>query len=461
MKTRSQLTPATGKKPLIVAYLSDWQYLERSFQRMICAWGRWIADWDDKVAISRHIWEQAEAVQRLRDRSCDFPGTTQNADAPVSSELEILVNLVLSAPNVEDAFDGIYQLLLDAMVRAYVGYVERAHPVHDAPTIALVQDLVRVKEQQRLWLRDRRRRRPHRSDPHYADAFRDALAKLGELSDPISVTDEARPAGVRTDFRLLAKARHPAGSEPPCDWTPYVDGDFAYDLEARRLFWCYGYMREMNLAEDQLRWIYDAWEMPWEFTRDLSRHLWDESRHGDSGRSRLLDFGIELGEVGYSYYGGDEPPNFEGPDMHDLRADPLTPAQLYEQVFSIGMVAETGHFTVKKEAYDDFKAAGDLESAEMVLFDIIDETSHVRYAHKWLPLLAERCGRDPDEFRSRGAVERDRIGAEAARRQAESHAMPRDPACAEFRCYQSLLQRMRDRQPLHVRPSLKRSPLPM
>jgi len=238
-------------------------------------------------------------------------------------------------------------------------------------------------------------------------------------------------------------------------------GDFAYDLEARRLFWCYGYMREMNLAEDQLRWIYDAWQMPWVFIRDLSRHLWDESRHGDSGRSRLLDFGINLGDVGYTYYDEATPPNFEGPDAYDLRVDALTPEQLYEQVFSIGMVAETGHFTVKKEAYDDFKAAGDLESAEMVLFDIIDETSHVQYAHKWLPLLAERCGRDPDEFRSRGASERDRIAEDAALRQAKARALPRDPASVEFRHYQSLLQRMRNHQPLKLSSELKRSPLPM
>src|SRR5580658_2179942 len=110
MNARSQVDSVTGKKPLVVAYLSDWQYLERSFQRLICGWGRWIADWDDKVAISRHIWEQAEAVQRLRDRSSEFLGTIQNADAPVSVDLERLVNQVLLAPSANDAFDGIYQL---------------------------------------------------------------------------------------------------------------------------------------------------------------------------------------------------------------------------------------------------------------------------------------------------------------------------------------------------------------
>ena len=77
-------------------------------------------------------------------------------------------------------------------------------------------------------------------------------------------------------------------------------------------------------------------------------------------------------------------------------------------VFEIGMVAETGHFTVKREAYEDFKAGGDLESAEMMLFDIIDESAHVQYAHQWLPALAEHAGVDNADYRERGVRERQR-----------------------------------------------------
>jgi hypothetical protein len=76
---------------------------------------------------------------------------------------------------------------------------------------------------------------------------------------------------------------------------------------------------------------------------------------------------------------------------------------MYDAVFFIGMIAETGHFVVKRQAYDDFLEGGDLESAEMMLFDIIDETTHVQYAHKWLPLLAERAGVDDAGYKERAA----------------------------------------------------------
>jgi hypothetical protein len=51
----------------------------------------------------------------------------------------------------------------------------------------------------------------------------------------------------------------------------------------------------------------------------------------------------------------------------------------------------------------------------MMLFDIIDETSHVQYAHRWLPLLAERAGLDVD-FRAEGAAFRARLQEETTAR---------------------------------------------
>lgn len=39
----------------------------------------------------------------------------------------------------------------------------------------------------------------------------------------------------------------------------------------------------------------------------------------------------------------------------------------------------------------------------MMLFDIIDETTHVQYAHKWLPLLAEKAEIDNADYKVRAA----------------------------------------------------------
>ncbi len=227
----------------------------------------------------------------------------------------------------------------------------------------------------------------------------------------------------------------------------------------------------MNLAMDQLRWIYDGHFMPWEFLQDLSRHLWDESRHGDSGHSRLLDFGIAIPDIGFPPYeisnGKNSAEKRAGLNIHspasaEGSAPPMTAKQLYDAVFFIGMIAETGHFTVKRQAYDDFVAGGDLESAEMMLFDIIDETTHVQHAHKWLPLLAERAGVDDSDYKERAAKLRQDAQENHLRNLREWRDLPRDPNNPDYAKYQELLARMRAQQPLsNAATCPPRDPLPM
>jgi hypothetical protein len=281
----------------------------------------------------------------------------------------------------------------------------------------------------------------------------------------------AAPAGVNTDFRLPAAPGRPAGSLPGWDIKRYLSRDFQTSIEARRLFWAYAYMLEMNLAMDQLRWIYDGHFMPWEFLQDISRHLWDESRHGDSGHSRLLDFGITIADIGFPPYGTANASNSAdkalGFDVHSPaqaqgHIQPMAPADLYEAVFFIGMVAETGHFTVKRQAYDDFREGSDLESAEMMLFDIIDETAHVQYAHKWLPVLAQYAGVDSSDYKERGAQLRKAAQENHLQNLAEWAQLPSDTSNPHYAKYLELLDIMRKKQPLsNVTTCPPRDPLPM
>jgi len=443
-----QVDAASGKKPKVVAQMSDWQYLERSLHRMIAGWGRHFPAWEDKIAACRHVWEQSECVRRLRERLAEFPGTNGNQNAPVSARLETLVNMVLLAPSHEDAIDGIYQVLSGALFRSYLSYVESAHPVHDAPTVALLQEIVRVKEQQRLWLRGYRRRHPHTTDAAYAAAIERVLADCGNLTGALPVEGKpARPVGIGTLFRPSLRAAKPESQRPRFNLMTEIERDFTHSVEARRLFWCYGYMMEQNLADEQLVWIYDAYDMPWEFMQDVSRHLWDESRHGNSGHSRLLDFGITLERIGFPDYAALEP-QLTDPEWGKAGGvfPELTPLDLYNKVFGIGMVAETGHFPVKHEGYADFKEGGDMESAEMMLFDIIDETTHVQYAHRWLPVLAARAGVPDEDYRQRGLQERKRCQQDADIRLAALQATALDTGSDAYAEYQALLKIARGHQ---------------
>jgi hypothetical protein len=83
----------------------------------------------------------------------------------------------------------------------------------------------------------------------------------------------------------------------------------------------------------------------------------------------------------------------------------------------------------------------------MMLFDIIDETAHVQYAHRWLPLLAEHAGLDHTGYRERAAKIRGQAQEEEMHRAQEAQSLPRTPGFVPWDHYQDLLHRVREATP--------------
>jgi Uri superfamily endonuclease len=265
-KHTTLIEASTRRIPLTVYRLNAWQYLERSLQRMLCGWARHQTEWEDVSALHRHIWDQSEIVNRLRQRIEQFPGG--RADAPVNPALETVAETILAAPAFEDAMDGIFGLLAPALSGAYRSYVIKVHPVHDAPTLSVLTAIIAIRDAHETWYRAYRARRPHRTEPAYAKRVIRSLDQLNrpEPYEPPGRGDRgARPVGVASGFRLAAKPGRPSDSDARIELFPYIRCDFASNIEARRLFWAIGYMREKNLAIDMVRWLFDGHHMPWEW----------------------------------------------------------------------------------------------------------------------------------------------------------------------------------------------------
>ena len=98
----------------------------------------------------------------------------------------------------------------------------------------------------------------------------------------------------------------------------------------------------------------------------------------------------------------------------------------------------------------------------MMLFDIIDESAHVQYAHQWLPALAEHAGVDNGDYRERGARERQRRQEEHLRQIEAAARLPRDLSDPNYAFYQHLLAILRKQHPLsNATTCSPRSPKPM
>jgi hypothetical protein len=381
--------------PNAYVLLSNWRYLEHSALRIIAGWGRCACDWEDKLAVCSHTWLQAQIVDRFRRRLDMFPGG--RPDGPVHPVFERIVNAILVAPSFADAMAGLHGILNPLLVQTYRAYIAGSHPVHDRPTHDLLRETIELKQRQAEWYKDFLRRHPHTIEPAYQRRIESALAEmtndLGQLVEPNG--SSARACGVGIDFRMsITPGRVKDWNKSP-NVVPLIEMDWSKSVEARRLFFMIGYCWEMGVAEQQLRWIYHADFMPWDFIYAESRHMWDESRHGNSGLSRLKDFGLGIEHVTYSSYGV----SGEG------ELPPMTPKDVYEAFYGVTQIAETGYFATKRYCFEDFATHGDDASAEMMQYDIIDETSHVEYGRIWLEEMARRAGVEED-YRQRGAGDR-------------------------------------------------------
>lgn len=380
--------------PNAYVLLSNWRYVEHGILRIIAGWGRCAGDWTDKLAVCNHVWLQAEIVERMRRRADMFPGGKR--DQAVAKGFQDLCNAVLLAPSFNDAMAGLHAVLNPALVAAYQAYAKATHPVHDRPTADLIHEILAFKNQQATWYESFRERHPHAIAPDYERKIRSKLAELGGLLAVVEfVAPFADQCGVGTDFAMPITPGRVKDWDHAPDIMPLLEIDWSRSVEARRLFFMIGYAWEMGVAEQQLRWIYHADFMPWEFVYAESRHMWDESRHGDSGYHRLRDFGFDFEHFGYSSY------NTSG----DGVLPAMSPRDVYEAFYNVTQIAETGYFETKRYCFDDFLAGGDEASAEMMQFDIIDETSHVEYGRQWLVEMGRRADADED-YRRRGVVDR-------------------------------------------------------
>jgi len=194
----------TERRPAIIPnvyrLLSSWCYLEYSLLRMWAGWGRYAGDWEDKLAVCRHTWLQAEIVERMRCRMAMFPGG--KAAQKVVEAYEHLANAVLLAPNWPQAMAGIHALR-QALNNAYIQYRDHAHVVHDRPTFDLIHETLAYGKQQTDWYQGFCQRYPHQIDSKYQQAINQHLSELGQLLMPIEpAAPFAEACGKRTKFRL-------------------------------------------------------------------------------------------------------------------------------------------------------------------------------------------------------------------------------------------------------------------
>jgi len=389
--------------------------VEREIVRTLSTLVPRVGDLELKYRLCEHVWEAAQHARFLRERGRELgafgsdegvrPGVARPFDETIRHEDPLECLAALS------------QVLVGGLRNAYLSYLEAAEPLADWPTRNLVREFVSDAERHRLeleaWV-------GVRGSSAWSAHVSAAYCSLGGWND--EVERRVLPEG----FEWLSDREpysHPAlpsrGPHPTCA-TAFGDDpaefpivrswltDPSTDPAIIRVMIYIWLMNEADAVDYLATIFFDTPTAPFDYHFDLARHLWDESRHSQFGFRQLPRLGIDLSTI----------------EQQIVLYDVLVRMAPHERYVMVTWHFEASSFDIKAEVMDRVRELGDFEADTLLAFDRSDEQNHVRYGHRWLPMLLELFGetRDAKTFAFETAGRFNELEAEASARL--GHGLP-------------------------------------
>lgn len=354
--------------------LHEW---EIQSARLLGGWLPGVARWEVKHTMGQHLWQDAEHSKVWRTRLWELR-VAKPERKPQPAVAAVVARLAAAQTDVE-FLGGLYDGLKRALVEAYEQLLDRVHPVHDAPTLAALKRILPEKRAQLAWADEALPLLAKTEDQtrlvgRWVGHVREAIAAVGGVEGPEPdgwQLPEPPPGHARSPLPFPGAARDERFTVTLTGMALPPEGDHA----AARLFQFFNYSQEMQAAETLATLLWEVDDMPWDFYYDIARHCYDEERHSALGEARLAELGHQV---------TDFPNNTANYAWRQL-VDPL------RRYAVLTYVIEADSFKYKHQTYQQHLAAGDMASAEAVLFDIVDETIHLRFGQQWVPELMKRA----------------------------------------------------------------------
>ena len=368
--------------------------LERAFIATATTLIPRVGEPDLKYLICQHVWESAGHARFLRERGRELSGFGQ--DEAIRPQIWQVFHEAAVAESADAALAGFYRVIKPHLLTAYRHYLTATHHLADWPSRRLVEEFIIDEERHAAemtsWL----------NDSPAISAWCEHLTQVVGTLDRSAIGEEpasATPAEAVVWQHLQTPYQHPAicnrGPYPLCssvfsqdpNETPIVRDwlvDPQTDARVIRVMIYVWLMMELD-AVDYLATVFvETAHAPFDLHHDLARHLWDESRHSQFGFRQLPKLGVDLMTLEHSL------------DLYAILIH-MPPAERYAMMT---MEFEAGSFPTKALIMDRVRELNDFEADTLLAFDRNDEQNHVRYGHRWLPVIMKLCGHEEpvDEF---------------------------------------------------------------
>jgi len=314
-----------------------------------------------KMGFSLHSFLCAELATGLRQRIGEMREPPLGLDVVPCEALEVLFDEIANAVDTQELVLGLYGIVLPALKREVEQYCSDTHPLADAPTRRLL----------RAGLLD----------------LEDMVIYGAQVLEALDVEGNQWSANLGKAWEGELIEREHSLEPRPFDGFPRRDERFPdpynmgvnaevflYDedmpAQAKTLMMFYKRLREIDVPEMMASIIAETEGKPWGYYRDMTRQLWDESRHA------------MMGEVGFAQAGVDWPRQVMVNYTWSLALNTqLDPKERHAVLYFIeqGLMPKTG----KRYEWEVAKESGNTLSALFQDFDWADEVLHARVGRDW------------------------------------------------------------------------------
>ena len=357
--------------------MQRYQCFEIELARLLGGWLPGIETWEIKHRVGSHLWEDAQHSREIRTRLWEL--RKPNPDKRVQGEVFPIFERLALAQYEYEFIAGMYLVVKQDLLVAYQQFIKNTFEVYDSPSIPMLQKIIADKKAQIGWAKELLARvlrsgEESRQTKRWVQFIRDVVDFAGGVDGHQETSTQTSWPEPPPGYALLlpfAEAKrdgqfevNAGGSQMPAD-----------DNRLEQTVWQFmNYGQEMQAAETIGSVMWETNGMPWEFYYDLARHCWDEVRHVQLGENRLAELGYHISDF----------PQAVGNFAWRQLLDPL------RRYCLLTYVIEADSFDFKHKTYRQYIEDGDIKSAEAVLFDIMDETLHVRWGKKWVPELMKK-----------------------------------------------------------------------